>query len=64
MTHNIQRQHDEYYCNRCGKRWGFDEAEPDCVMTRSKMIRHDYTDFRGNYHDPEYLDQSMMDNAT
>ena len=28
--HDHERQGDEYYCSRCNRRWGFEDAPPPC----------------------------------
>lgn len=31
MNHRAQRQGDEFFCARCGKRWDVKEKAPDCA---------------------------------
>ena len=30
MNHTRYREGDEFYCRKCGKRWGADETPPTC----------------------------------
>lgn len=39
MKHHVQRQGDELYCPRCGRRWGIDDDAPPCEdQTLPKVV--------------------------
>ena len=52
QEHNTIREQDEYYCTKCGKRWGIHEGEPSCItdkqhrraksLDRVKQLRKEY----------------------